>query len=160
MPAKGAVWTLKPFAAQRIQAFTDQLIRFGTDVSAPVRGHTLGRLEIDDVFPINENQIRLTGDVNPLTICQADRHREPLFRNDLFCFSSILGGDTVSGKETMLPSSPPLRTGLETLASSGSSLCNAPYGTRFHHRVFLAVNLAMASRMQKDLVLYLISATF
>jgi hypothetical protein len=38
-----------------------------------------------------------------------------------------------SGKEAVLPPPPPLRTGLETFASSGSSLCSAPCGTWFHN---------------------------
>jgi hypothetical protein len=38
-----------------------------------------------------------------------------------------------SGKEAVLPPLPPLRTGLEIFASSGSSLCSAPCGTWFHN---------------------------
>ena len=38
-----------------------------------------------------------------------------------------------SGKESVLPPLPPLRTGLEIFASSGSSLCSAPCGTWFHN---------------------------
>jgi hypothetical protein len=65
-----------------------------------------------------------------------------------------------SGKETMLPSSPPLRTARESSPSSSSSLSNALERTRLHFGVSLAVELLMAGWMQQHAVFELIPASF
>jgi hypothetical protein len=53
----------------------------------------------------------------------------------------------LSGKETALPPSPPLRTVREPFDSYRSSLTNAPCGTRFLNVQTLAMDLAMAVGM-------------
>jgi hypothetical protein len=66
----------------------------------------------------------------------------------------------LSGKETMLPSSPPLRTARESSPSSSSSLSNALFRTRLHFGVSLAVELLMAGWMQQHAVFELIPSSF
>src|SRR5437660_6062348 len=65
-----------------------------------------------------------------------------------------------SGKEAMLPSSPPLRTARESSPSSSSSLSNALERTRLHFGVSLAVELLMAGGMQQHAVFELIASSF
>jgi hypothetical protein len=62
---------------------------------------------------------------------------------------SLFDGLEVSGKETALPPSPPLRTVRESFDSYRSSLTNAPCGTRFLNVQMSAVDLAMAVWMQE-----------
>src|SRR6266571_6795980 len=52
----------------------------------------------------------------------------------------------------MLPSPPPLRTVRDNFSSYGSSLSNAPYGTRFHHLSLSAMNLLVAIGVQQHAV--------
>src|SRR5260221_297704 len=64
------------------------------------------------------------------------------------------------GKETMLPSSPPLRTARESSPSSSSSLSNALERTRLHLGFPLAVELLVARWVQQHPIFKLVSATF
>src|SRR5258708_28395456 len=66
----------------------------------------------------------------------------------------------LSGKGTMLPSFPPLRTARESSPSSSSSLSNALERTRLHFGVSLAVELLMAGWMQQHAVFELIPSSF
>lgn len=67
----------------------------------------------------------------PLVATRAEAFRD-LFENrcQYRHFQNYLTGLMVSGKEAALPPPPPLRTGHESFPSSGSSLSNAPVGTR------------------------------
>jgi hypothetical protein len=65
-----------------------------------------------------------------------------------------------SGKGTMLPSSPPLRTAHESFPSSSSSLSNALERTRLHLGVPLAMQLLMAGWMQQHAIFELIPSSF
>jgi hypothetical protein len=54
-----------------------------------------------------------------------------------------------SGKGTSLLTFPPLRTGRDTLASSGSSLSNAPLRTRLANEKTLTMDPLMAVGMKE-----------
>ncbi len=56
---------------------------------------------------------------------------------------------TVSGKEAVLPSPPPLRTARDSFPSSSSSLSNAQGRTRFRYIQPSAMDLSMAVRVEE-----------
>jgi hypothetical protein len=60
----------------------------------------------------------------------------------------------------MFPLPPPLRTVRDDFSSYGSSLSNAPYGTRFHHLYLLAMNLLMAIWMEQHTVFHTVLSAF
>jgi hypothetical protein len=66
----------------------------------------------------------------------------------------------MSGKETTLPPSPPLRTVREPFDSYRSSLTNAPCGTRFLNVQVLAVDFTVAVRVQEHAVVHSVWAAF